>query len=377
VKSEARQKLNEKWDVLIEWWEWFYRPWRLLFVVALTVLLAILILNWLGSPMTNDLLHPDLSPPNFIEGTLKDQSQNSAALNYRVNKWRSLFQAAVLVVGLPVAFILWAWRDKNVRDQIENERKDILLKEFLEVQLRAAGALDKNVFEKGAEALQIASLHQIRIFLGRKSAGTFQRPAFELLLAGHTTDMDEMSTGQLDAIPSGRRKPDRQFTVQDPQPFFDRLNVMRVTRERMGILRDEVETLFQSAAKLNGRSAIRLNGRNFDLLDLVIPKIEGEIDISGSSFFGTKLQGSDLSNLNFSDCRLQGTDLRNTNWRQAKSYKNAYFDHFTQLSDDLDPQGNLKPWAKISPAKKKSLREELIKLGAYYRPRRRLNASQS
>lgn len=36
----------------------------------------------------------------------------------------------ILIVSSPVAFVIWHFRDENSRQQIENQRKDINLKEF-------------------------------------------------------------------------------------------------------------------------------------------------------------------------------------------------------------------------------------------------------
>ena len=36
----------------------------------------------------------------------------------------------ILIVSAPVAFVIWHFRDENNRQQIENQRKDINLKEF-------------------------------------------------------------------------------------------------------------------------------------------------------------------------------------------------------------------------------------------------------
>lgn len=315
-----------------------------------------------GSNVLWDFFKPGISIKNASQDVqnFDVNIRDLRLVEFYLNKWRALIQAAIVLAGLPIAYMLWHWRDQNVRDQIENARKDILLKEFLEVQQRAAGALDKTLEPAGVEALQIASLHQLRIFLGTKSRGTFQRPAFELLLAGHTKAMDELKTGQLEAIPVARRNGRRAYAIKDPQPFVDALENDRITRERMGILRDEVKVLFQSD--------VQLNGRNFDLLDLNIAKSQNILELTGSSFFGSNLTKSDLSSIDFSKCRLQATDLRGTNWRKAYSYNQAYFDHYTQLNDDASIA-----WSSISAEEKKTLRQELVNLGAIYRslPRRR------
>ena len=59
--------------------------------------------------------------------------------------WRAIIQPLLLFIGLPSAFVLWVFRDANASAALENQRKDINLKEFQEIQLRAAGALDEKL----------------------------------------------------------------------------------------------------------------------------------------------------------------------------------------------------------------------------------------
>jgi hypothetical protein len=343
--------MRKFWEKVADWNDWIYRPIRLLLVVSGTILIAWVILDYLNSPMFDDLIHPRLTPEKLSEGELKSINElNAAAFNYQVNKWRSLSQTAALIVGLPVAFVLWNWRDRNARDQIESAKRDVSLKEFQEVQARAAGAMQDNIKPDAVEVLQIAALHQLRIFLGTKNGEVFQRPALELLLAGHTTAMDNLKTGQLQSIPIGRRG-NHTFDIKDPQAFQTKLKAdkFRVTRERMGILREEVNALVGSKAKLVGR--------NFDLLDLKIPRSKTEIDFSRSSFFGSNLQNSELNKVNFSMCRLQGTDLRRSNWQGALSFKGAYFDQYTQLNESDTP------WNEIDEPTKLELQKILMDKG--------------
>ena len=46
----------------------------------------------------------------------------------------------ILIVSSPVAFVIWHFRDKNSRQQIENQRKDINLKEFQKLSEWVSGA---------------------------------------------------------------------------------------------------------------------------------------------------------------------------------------------------------------------------------------------
>ncbi len=46
----------------------------------------------------------------------------------------------ILIVSSPVAFVIWQLRDENIRQQIENQRKDINLKEFQKLSEWVSGA---------------------------------------------------------------------------------------------------------------------------------------------------------------------------------------------------------------------------------------------
>jgi hypothetical protein len=104
-------------------------------------------------------------------------------------EWKDRQQALIIMLGLPVAFLLWHWRDRNVRDQIDNAKSDLNLKEFQDVQLRAAGAIDKDLPIATREQLQIAALHHLKGFILGEYGQRFRKPAFELLMAGHKSSV--------------------------------------------------------------------------------------------------------------------------------------------------------------------------------------------
>lgn len=77
---------------------------------------------------------------------------------YIVNKYTpELFQIngfwtlAILIISAPVAFIIWHFRDQNVNHQIENQRKDINLKEFQKLAEWVSGInlIEDKFIEKG------------------------------------------------------------------------------------------------------------------------------------------------------------------------------------------------------------------------------------
>ncbi len=97
------------WLKRLDDWTNAHRPWALLGVVVITVA-VVAFLNWAtGSDLFRQFFFPRHCDPKFLA-------------KCDPLEWKELFQAAVLLLGLPIAFMLWHWRDRNVRDQIDNAR---------------------------------------------------------------------------------------------------------------------------------------------------------------------------------------------------------------------------------------------------------------
>ena len=285
----------------------------------------------------------------------------------QVRAWSARVYAAIFTVGLPVAFLLWHWRDRNMRDQIENARKDVNLKEFQEVQLRAAGALDEKLPAEAREQLQIAALHQLRAFLRGDFGRDFRRPAFELLLAGHAAA--EARIGLREAIERWRKG------APAPRLFRHELEKARaaaserrsaVDWERAGIIRDEWKSVFLAGFPLNGR-----------LLDgIALPPLAllARLDLSGSSFTGAVLReahlegaglrGAHLEGAVLPFAHLEGADLRQAHLEGAdlsgahlegSSLGRASFDNKTILLAD---------WDNCSPEVRAAAQQKLRDRGA-------------
>jgi len=266
---------------LLDWFEAKPRPAQLLMVVCATLVIAVILDFCRGWDVSRKLLFP-------ADKTVAD-----------VRFWSALVYAVAFSLGLPVAFILWHWRDKNVTDQIDNARKDINLKEFQEVQLRAAGALDEQLPESAREQLQIAALHQLRGFLRGDYGDSFKRPAFEMLLAGHAAAIDRIGVPEVQKqIPSKTREQIHEAV----QALLKKLTA--IDRTRMMIIRDESEYIFTKNYPLYGR--------RFDLLDLSRRDLQEGTDYSESHFFGAVLFSAVLKNTALLNAHLEGADLRKT-----------------------------------------------------------------
>lgn len=324
----------QDWLEKLDDWTNRHRPTALLAAVFVTVGLVAL-LSWITS---SDLIQQ-----------LFDPKRESVA---DVRFWSALIYTLAFVMGLPVAFLLWHWRDRNVRDQIENSRKDINLKEFLDVQRNAAGALDEKLPFEAREQLQIAALHQLRGFLRGDYGPGFKRPALELLLAGHAAAIYRIGVPEVQKQISGKSGEQiKQAAVTL------RAKLTTVDRVRMAIIRDEAEHIFTRNNPLVGR--------RFDLLDLWNKKFPDDLILYGSHFFAADLyktnlksanlshaffQGADLSMVDFNGTDLhkvdfQGANLSHTNLRSSNlrdsnlghaRLKNAQFDYQTKLLSDWE-----------------------------------------
>ena len=368
------------------------RPAQLLLTVTLTLSVALAIDGFTGWHVYYRLFYPAQETPADVQA------------------WSALIYALLLVGGLPVAFLVWHWRDVNVRDQIESARKDINLKEFQEIQLRASGALDEKLPAEAREQLQIAALHQLRTFLRGEYGEAFRRPAFELLLAGHAAAMERI--GLPKALDTWRKiKPAADIIRKSVQEAVAKASAKwtAVDRERAGIIRDEWRAVFGRGFPLNGRrfdaitvppgallARLNLSGSVFVGADLVGAHLEGAYlrsahlegadlvgaHLEGAVLSGAHLEGADLSmahlegasllgahlegtNLfmahlegaNLVGAHLEGANLSGTDWRRARFEPvfPAVFDDATKLLDD---------WDGADEAGRNAARDELRALGA-------------
>ena len=151
----------------------------------------------------------------------------------------------ILIVSSPVAFVIWQFRDENSRQQIENQRKDINLKEFQKLSEWVSGAhlpeinIEKSITKSssttdnesatspkkqiteetaerskeygqkpdnahwgtfsrrdGAVALQISAIYNLLPFFRGDYGESFRPPAFNLLKSAWQT----MQQGELNRL---------------------------------------------------------------------------------------------------------------------------------------------------------------------------------
>ena len=179
-----RIALRVQWLLFKRWWGESVSLGGLLSALRRPI---VLFLVGLALPIFGFLLHWQFTNGNWM--TL-EEFKHLVTIEGPVGS-RFLIQPILLLIGVPSAFVLWAFRDHNAKAALENQRKDINLKEFQEIQLRAAGALDEKLPAKARQTLQVAAIHQLRPFLRGEYGDSFRRPAWELLKARLATSAEE------------------------------------------------------------------------------------------------------------------------------------------------------------------------------------------
>ena len=261
----------------------------------------------------------------------------------------------ILIVSAPVAFVIWHFRDENNRQQIENQRKDINLKEFQKLSEWVSGAhlpeikivnkttqknnlkdgeeiteqttelseeyakkpdtADFDTFSKrdGAVALQISAIYNLLPFFRGDYGESFRRPAFNLLKSAWQA-MQQDSLRKLDGD---------HLSDEERKKIFDELQ--QRAESPMGVALTQVLlSLNQENKKLNLRDfpemlpSICLAGMNFHLsgVDEIARDLSG-LNLQGANFQKTVLAKADLETANLTGAKLKGAILWDANFQNA------------------------------------------------------------
>ena len=232
------------------------------------------------------------------------------------------WQVALALVGAPVAFVLWLFRDIHAARTLENQRKDLNLKEFQEIQMRAAGALDEKLPAVARETLQIAAIHQLRPFLTGEYGESFRRPAWEFFRArlrasteatGEAAITDWVAAGGFPKV-AGEGAGERAKRIREE--IYKNLNKLQpgpVTQAVRAVVREEARTIFGGARV--GRPDLCINTR-FDGIDLSRQILAGEA-FTRSYFAGADLRRVHLEGANLGGAHLEGADLNDAHLEGA------------------------------------------------------------
>ena len=257
-----------------------------------------------------------------------------------------------MVVSAPVAFAIWHFRDENNRQQIENQRKDINLKEFQKLSewvsgthlpeiktvdkttqkegLKDKGKIDgkfqliERTTEKteeygkkphaegfdtfgkreGAVALQISAVYNLLPFFRGDYGESFRRPAFNLLKsAWQAMQQDSLKKWETENLSDD----EQQTIIEELELKAD---------SPMGVaLTHVLLSLDQKNMQLNLRDFpemlpnICLAGMNFNLSGVD----EKARNWSGLNLSGVDFRGAYLRKVQFEESQLNRADLQNAN----------------------------------------------------------------
>lgn len=291
-------------------WDWMKRP----FWVALAFSIPFFIMWFLGEPISG--IYERLT--SLLAGEGDTISWN----------------AALILLGAPVAFILWAFRDRNAKINLENQRKDINLKEFQEIQMRAAGAMDEKFSTQAIQTLQIAAIHQLRPFLRGEYGKAFRRPAWEMLKARLATSAQETGFEAIsDWVEKGGFKAEQNETasklaernVHEIRSKIRQITSPVVTLAERALIEEEAALIFRPDLPLSGGrfggmnltgallSHLNLSRSSFMKANLMRAHLEGAYlrgaHLEGANLIQAHLEGADLSDAHLEGARLYGTHL--------------------------------------------------------------------
>lgn len=285
-----------------------------------------------------------------------------------LEKSAGLWNFIILVVSAPVAFAIWHFRDENNRQQIENQRKDINLKEFQKLSEWVSGAhlpeiktIDKTTQKEGlkdkgeidgkfqlierttekteeygtklyiggfdtfgkhegAVALQISAVYNLLPFFRGDYGESFRRPAFNLLKsAWQAMQQRSLNSWEEEDEPGSCRENKEEaiieaFITRAYSPMGVALTHVLLSLNRKNTqlnLRDFPEMLPNLClVGMNFHlSGVDEKARNWSDLNL------SEVDFRAARLENVQFKNSQLSYARFEDAKLQDVELQNADLR--------------------------------------------------------------
>lgn len=274
----------------------------------------------------------------------------------------------ILIVSSPVAFVIWQFRDENSRQQIENQRKDINLKEFQKLSEWVSGAhlpeikiveknitkssfktdnesdaspekkiteqteertkeygqksdiAHSNIFDKqdGAVALQISAIYNLLPFFRGDYGESFRLPAFNLLKsAWQAMQQDILNKLETEDYLEDRA---RKHIIRKLQYNADSPMAIALTYVLLSFDQKNEQLNLHYFPEM--RSSLCLAGANFySLMETTKSKNLSRIDLSEIDLRGAYLYSTNLSGSNLSSTDLYGAKLFNANLSGANLFK--------------------------------------------------------
>ena len=296
----------------------------------------------------------------------------------------------ILIVSAPVAFVIWHFRDENNRQQIENQRKDINLKEFQKLSEWVSGAhlpeiktvskttnkcnlknnaeivrqstlpieytteeteeyskqpktADFDTFSKreGAVALQISAIYNLLPFFRGDYGESFRLPAFDLLKSIWQI-MQQDSLKMLEGKSVLDKKQSEVIIRKLEQRAESPLGIA-LTHVLLSFHKDNNQIILRDFYKI--LPSICLAGMNFNLgidgdvainlsdLDLRMADFRGavlkKVDFQKSKLYGAKFQSAKLTKANLQEANLFFAKFQNAKLTKANLQEaNLFFAKF-------------------------------------------------
>lgn len=249
---------------------------------------------------------------------------------------RAFAPVIALLVGAPVALLVWYFRDQNNIYQLERQHHDVTLKEFQKLQEWATGniadgyLLEESTEElefsysgirqkkekkikksqkltqtKQAETLQIMALHSLRPYLKGEFGEIFKRGAFEIYTSVLKTEHQKILR-----LFEEKNEPLTYGEIQNAIkgfPLAKQINLI-ASEEWFCLL---VNHDFPTAG-------ISLLGVNLQHCYLRHKKEERGLDFSNSCLIGVSFLSSNLYRANFRNAQLQSARMESVRAVQAR-----------------------------------------------------------
>ncbi|MGC6359321.1 pentapeptide repeat-containing protein [Bisgaard Taxon 45] len=254
-------------------------------------------------------------------------------LKNKIGDPRGLWTLITAIITAPIAFIIWVFRDINAKQQIENQRKDINLKEFQKIAEWVSGLhlIEDEVTEKivnqteqettrkytqqaenlsiptfrkkdGAVGLQIAAIYNLLPFYRGEHGESFKKPALNLLLSAWL------------ALQQKEVKNLESFNILTNRQYFDNTvkKIQDNGRSPIGI------ALTQVLLADGGKNLVQypevfpnlcLAGMDFHLPGLDKNVLSLFINIKGKDCSGINLVAANLERAHLDGTRLDGAHL--------------------------------------------------------------------
>ncbi|EEV88276.1 pentapeptide repeat-containing protein [Cardiobacterium hominis] len=223
-----------------------------------------------------------------------------------------------LIVSAPTAFAIWHFRDSNNIQQIENDRKDVNLKEFQKI-VEWVGNIDSNT--DTSSPLIVSSVYNLLPFLRGDRGEDFISPALNLLISAWYKLQEKNIRAVRNLKFDSHYFPLKTDHGNSLEELYDLLNNIKSTRDTFlakaitkVLLSDGGDNLKRDPKIFNSLCLIgmdfNLYGLEHNKLKNLFVNIEGNLD-------NLELQGCNLDKFNFRGSELRRVYLLGASLREA------------------------------------------------------------